>query len=168
MALSMATVARIEATILGMDIRYIVTSLADSTPERLYEFTYCARGQAENLLLAVCWQTAARQRIKLHKAQLKSDRTSCSSAIANQLRLTLHTVAYWMLWHVQRAMPDAATLKHAEFATLQKRLVKIGARVIETTTRIRIAFASACPDKALFVQVLTRLFGRIVTHAQAP
>lgn len=148
-------VARIEATTLGMDIRYIVTSLADSTPERLYEVTYCARGQAENL-------------IKLHKAQLKSDRTSCSSALANQLRLTLHTVAYWMLWHVQRAMPDAATLKHAEFATLQKRLVKIGARVIETTTRIRIAFASACPDKELFVQVLTRLFGRIVTHAQAP
>ena len=63
-------IARIEATTLGMDICTIVTSLTGSTPERLYEFTYCDRGQAENL-------------IKLHKTQLKSDRTSCMSAAAN-------------------------------------------------------------------------------------
>lgn len=55
-------IARIEATSLGMDIRAFVTSLTRSTPERLYEFDYCARGKAENL-------------IKLHKTQLKSDRT---------------------------------------------------------------------------------------------
>jgi Transposase DDE domain group 1 len=40
-----------------------------------------ARGQAENL-------------IKLHKAQLASDRTSCHSPLANQMRLILHTAAY--------------------------------------------------------------------------
>ncbi len=58
------------------------------------------------------------------------------------MRLILHTVAYWMLWDVQDAMPKAAGLKRAEFATIQRRLVKIGARVMETATRIRIAFAS--------------------------
>lgn len=38
-------IARIEATTLGMDIRTIVTSLKGSTPERLYEFTYCDRAR---------------------------------------------------------------------------------------------------------------------------
>ncbi len=137
-------IARIEATTLGLDIRAVVTSLTGSTPERLYEFDYCARGQAENL-------------IKLHKTQLRSDRTSCTSALANQVRLILHTAAYWLLWSVRRAIPEGATLRRAEFATLQRRLVKIGARVVETATRVRIAFASACPDKTLFVDVLRQL-----------
>jgi len=57
-------IARIEATTLGMDIRTIVTSLKGSMPERLCEFDYCDQGRAENLM-------------KLHKTQLKSDRTSC-------------------------------------------------------------------------------------------
>ncbi|MCP3969248.1 MAG: hypothetical protein GY717_02790 [Rhodobacteraceae bacterium] len=80
--------------------------------------------------------------------------------------MILHTVAYWMLWDVQDAMPRTAGLKRAEFATIQRRLVKIGARVMETATRIRIAFASAYPDKALFVAVLTKLLGRSDARAQ--
>lgn len=150
-------VARIEATTLGMDIRAIVTSLAGSTPERLYEFDYCARGQAENLLLVVCRQTTAKQWIKLHKTQLKSDRTSCSSALANQVRLILHSAAYWLLWAVRRSQPEGGVLRKAEFATLQLRLVKVAARVTETSTRIRIAFTSACPDEADFVAALSTL-----------
>ena len=148
-------IARIEATTLGLDIRAVVTSLTGSTPERLYEFDYCARGQAENL-------------IKLHKTQLQSDRTSCTSALANQVRLILHTAAYWLLWAVRRAIPEGATLRRAEFATLQRRLVKIGARVVETATRIRIAFASACPDKSLFIDVLRHLMDRPAPRQQAP
>lgn len=137
-------IARIEATTLGLDIRTIVTSLEGSTPERLYEFDYCARGQAENF-------------IKLHKTQLKSDRTSCIAAAANQFRLILHTAAYWLLWNIRQAIPKEAALARAEFTTLQNRLVKIGARIIETATRIRIAFASACPDKILIAHLLAAL-----------
>ena len=148
-------IARIEATSLGMDIRAVVTSLSGSTHERLYEFDYCARGQAENL-------------IKLHKTQLKSDRTSCSSALANQVRLILHTAAYWLLWSVRTAAPENSTIKRVEFATLQRRLVKIGARVIETATRIRIAFASSCPDKAAFVDILKTLRSGCAPTQQAP
>ncbi len=148
-------IARIGATSLGMDIRAVVTSLTGSTPERLYEFDYCARGQAENL-------------IKLHKTQLKSDRTSCSSALANQVRLILHTAAYWLLWSVRDAAPENSTIKRAEFTTLQNRLVKIGARVVETATRVRIAFASACPDKAAFVTILRTLRVGNPATQQAP
>jgi len=73
--------ARIEATLKGLDIRFIVTNIAGGSAEWLYDTLYCARGQAENL-------------IKLHKSQLASDRTSCRSPLANQMRLVLHTGAY--------------------------------------------------------------------------
>ena len=137
-------VARIEASSLGLDTRFVVTSLAEGSAERIYDTLYCARGQAENL-------------IKLHKAQLKSDRTSCRSANANQMRLILHTAAYWLLWTVRRAMPATAALRNAEFATIRLRLLKLAARIIETASRIRIAFASACPDAALFRSVALNL-----------
>ena len=106
-------VARLEASTRGFDARYIVTSLAGE-PRHLYEDIYCARGQAENL-------------IKMHKGQLASDRTSCQSPIANQLRLILHTAAYWLMLALRDAIPRTAPLARAEFATLRLRLLKIQA-----------------------------------------
>nr|WP_244508454.1 transposase [Mesorhizobium sp. LCM 4577] len=38
-----------------------------------------------------------RNLIKMHKSQLASDRTSCRPPIANQVRLVLHTAAYWLM-----------------------------------------------------------------------
>jgi hypothetical protein len=58
---------------------------------------------------------------------------------------------------VRHAMPATTALRNAEFATIRLRLLKVAARVIETTSRIRIAFASACPDAALFRTVALRL-----------
>jgi hypothetical protein len=129
--------ARIEATRLGLDIRFVVTNLKGASAERLYDVVYCARGQAENL-------------IKLHKSQLASDRTSCRAPIANQVRLVLHTAAYWLMLTLREAAPATHPLRNAEFATLRLRLLKIGARVIETVSRIRLAFAAACPEAGLF------------------
>ena len=40
-------VARIEATRLGLDIRFVVTNLAIGSPEWIYDSFYCARGQAD-------------------------------------------------------------------------------------------------------------------------
>ena len=136
-------VARLEATARGFDARYIVTSLAGEA-RHLYEDVYCARGQVENL-------------IKLHKGQLASDRTSCRSPRANQVRLVLHTGAYWLMLALRDAISREAPLARAEFATLRLRLLKIGARVVEKAARIRIHFASACPDAALFRLLTGRL-----------
>ena len=136
--------ARIEATTKGLDIRFVVTSLAAGSPQYVYETLYCARGQAENL-------------IKLHKAQLASDRTSCRSPLANQMRLILHTAAYWLILTVRNAIPKAHALATAEFATIRLRLLKLGTRVIETAARVRLAFAAACPDAALFRDIATSL-----------
>ncbi len=129
--------ARIEATSLGLDIRCVVTNLRTGRAEWLYDALYCARGQAENL-------------IKLHKRQLASDRTSCRSALANQVRLVLHTAAYWLMLTVRDATPSPQSLATAEFATLRILLIKIAGRVTETAARVRIAFAAACPEAELF------------------
>jgi hypothetical protein len=140
-------VARIEASLQpsegGMrqeiDIRYVVTSL-EGDAKHLYEEIYCKRGQMENL-------------IKLHKAQLASDRTSCHNATANQVRLVLHTAAFWLMHAVRSAIPETNPIAKAEFATIRERLIKIGARVIEHIARIRIHLPTSCPERALFRHV---------------
>ena len=129
-------IARLEATTRGLDIRYIVTSLKGSA-KHLYEIVYCGRGQAENF-------------IKLHKAQLASDRTSCRDPRANQMRLILHTGAYWLLLILRAATPTRSAWRTAEFTTLRLRLIKIAARVVEGAARIRLWLPTACPDAGVF------------------
>jgi hypothetical protein len=74
-----------EGTATGMrqevDIRCVVTSL-EGTAQHLYEDVCCQRGQMENLINPAIL-------IKLHKAQLFSDRMSCHNATANQVRFVL-------------------------------------------------------------------------------
>jgi len=88
--------------------------------------------------------------IKLHKGQLASDRTSRRSTLANQVRLVLHTAAYWLMLKVRDAIPKPQPLATAEFTTLRLRLLKVAGRVTETATWVRIAFAAACPEAELF------------------
>ena len=126
-----------------VDIRYVVTSLKGSA-QHLYENVYCQRGQMENL-------------IKLHKAQLASDRMSCHSATANQVRLVLHTAAFWLMHGLCAAIPRSIPLAACEFATILERLIKIGARVIEHIARIRVQLPTSCPEGALFRTVALRL-----------
>lgn len=136
-------IARFEATTQGFDARYVVTTLTGEA-QHLYENVYCQRGQAENL-------------IKMHKVQMASERTSCQSAIANQVRLVLHTGAYWLMLALRNAIPAVHELAKAEFDTLRVKLLKIGARIIETVSRIRIHLASACPNASLFRLIAGRL-----------
>jgi hypothetical protein len=142
-ATAQRVVARIECTRRGLDTRYIVTNITAGSPAWLYDTLYCARGQAENL-------------IKLHKTQLASNRTSCRSPLANQMRLILHTAAYRLVHAVRAAIPHPQPLARAEFVTLRLHLFKLAVRVSETATRVRLAFA-AHPEAALF-RSLARTF----------
>jgi hypothetical protein len=119
-----------------IDVRYVVTSL-EGDAERLYEGVYCQRGQAENL-------------IKLHKAQLASDRTSCHAAVANQIRLMLTTAAFWLMHRVRAAIPEGHALARAEFNTLRLKLLKVAVRVVEYGSRIRAHLPSSMPEKTLY------------------
>jgi hypothetical protein len=129
---------------LGTDIRFVVTNITEGSAKHVYARVYCARGQMENL-------------IKLHKSQLASDRTSCRAPLANQMRLILHTAAYWLMLTLRDAIPKTEPLAVAEFTTLREKLLKIGARVTETASRIRLALATACPQASLFRELAIAL-----------
>jgi Transposase DDE domain group 1 len=87
-------IARVEATGLGTDARFIVTNL-NGRGKHLYEKVYCQRGTAENL-------------IKDMKLSTRSDKTACSRWQANQFRLFLHMGAYWLLHSLRMAAPTVA------------------------------------------------------------
>lgn len=53
-----------------------------------------------------------------------------------------------------RAATSPAT---AQVGTLQRKLLKLGVRVKETTRRVWLQFASSCPVKDLWPVVLARL-----------
>ncbi|MGV8125572.1 MAG: transposase [Candidatus Xenobiia bacterium LiM19] len=63
----------------GENVRFVVTNIAYASPGEIYHF-YCQRGDMEN-------------RIAELKNHLKADRTSCTSFLANQFRLFLHSCA---------------------------------------------------------------------------
>ena len=98
--------------------------------------------------------------LKAHKLHLASDRTSCTRACANQVRLFLHGAAYWLLWTFQSLMLKRSPW--CQFDTLRNRLIKLVTEVTETADRIRIALAPVFPVEDILTVVSTRL-ARFVT-----
>jgi hypothetical protein len=137
-------IARVEAGPDGTDTRFVVTNLSNGAARRLYERTYCQRGQAEN-------------HIKAWKRHLAADRTSCSRATANQFRLILHTGAYWLMWSLRSLMPKRSTWRVAQFDTLRLRLLKIAAQVATLKTRVMLHLPSACPYQSVLRLALGRM-----------
>jgi hypothetical protein len=139
-------IARVEATTLGSDSRFVATNLAGA-PRWLYEHIYCGRGQAENL-------------IKAHKLHLASDRTSCSKATANQFRLLIHTAAYWLLHTLKGLAPKSSFWRDAQFDTLRLAFIKVAARVTELVTRVKVSLPSSYPYKQSFARFADRALAR--------
>jgi hypothetical protein len=129
-------IARVEVGPMGRDTRFIVTNLMGGRGKHLYEKTYSARGQAEN-------------HIKGWKSHLASDRTSCSKASANQMRLMLHGCAYWLWWTLRAACPKRSPWRRAQFDTLRLHLVKLAATIVEKKTRIVMTLPASCPHQSL-------------------
>ena len=143
-AASNALIARVEVGAQGPDTRFVVTNLQQRNARRLYEDVYCRRGQAEN-------------HIKSWKTHLAADRTSCTKASANQLRLFLHAGAYWIMWGLRVSMPKHSMWRVAQFDTLRLRLIKIAARVVEMKTMIRVHLPTSCPAQHIFHYALGRI-----------
>jgi Transposase DDE domain group 1 len=136
-------VARVEATALGTDVRFVVTNLC-GRGKHLYEKVYCARGRMENLI----------EDLKLYT---RSDKTACHRWQANQFRLFLHQGAYWLLHSIRLAAPKRSRWRGATFATIRSMLVKIACRVEELRTRIRLSFSAHLPHAELLALIASRL-----------
>ena len=136
-------IARVEATSMGTDARFVVTNLSGRA-KTLYEKVYCARGRMENL-------------IKDMKLYTRSDKTACWRWQANQFRLFLHMGAYWLLHSLRMAAPKKSRWRGATFATIRNVFVKIAVRVEEMKRSIRLAFPRHLPHADAVALVTGRL-----------
>lgn len=118
----------------GTNTRFVVTTKRGD-PLSLYDF-YVRRGESEG------W-------IKDFKRALKADRLSCMRFIANQFRLLLHAAAYWLLDEIRRRLIEAG-VRRMQFDTLRLMLIKIGGRVRQLLTKIRLHLASGHPGQHLW------------------
>ncbi len=127
-------VYKAEALAKGPNTRFVVTS-RDDAPTALYDW-YVDRGEAENY-------------IKDLKRACIADRLSDHRFWANQFRLLLHAAAYWLLDTLRRRL-CARGHPPIQLDTLRLRLLKIGARVQELASCVRLHLASSHPSQALW------------------
>lgn len=127
------TIIKVAMTQGKLNPRYVVTDLnewdgTELDDQAVYEL-YCGRGDQEN-------------RIKELKLDLESGRTSCHRFWANQLRLLSHMAAH-VLWTVVRVAASGTRWAKAQVATLQLQVLKVAARVRETTRRVWLKLCTA-------------------------
>jgi len=135
-------VVKAEITQGDLNPRFVVTNLENLSDDQAYEF-YCARGEQEN-------------RIKEMKLDLNSGRTSCHRFLANQFRLLLHTAACILMGVLQESLAGTRFAK-AQIGTLRTRLLKVGARVVETARKIWFHLPSSFPAHDLWRRMYAAL-----------
>ncbi len=134
-------IVKAEVTYDKVNPRFVITS-ETASPEEEYR-QYCARGDREN-------------RIKEFKLDLASGRTSCHAFLANQCRLLFHAAAYVIMSVVQTGLRGTAMAK-AQVGTIRTRLLKIGARIVESCRRVVWHLPTSCPVQSLWQHLCQRL-----------
>jgi hypothetical protein len=122
--------------------RFVITNLP-STAQWIYEKVYCGRGEIEN-------------RIKELHHGLEIDRISFSRFWANQLRVLLTAAAYVLMQEL-RLRAARTSCARAQVQTLRERLIKIGARVVESVRRIVLQLPASYPFLEAWRPVATGL-----------
>jgi Transposase DDE domain group 1 len=138
-------VLKAEVMSAGDNPRFVVTSLDAPTPAMLYEDLSCARGNCENDIKAV-------------KVDLRSDRTSATTCLANALRLLLACAAYVLHHALRIATLQHTALAQAQPSTIILTLFKIAAQGKQYKDRLLLHLPSACPVKALLHRVTALLY----------
>jgi hypothetical protein len=118
----------------GTNVRFVVTNKTEK-PYELYGW-YVGRGETEN-------------RIKDFKLALKVDRLSCCRFVANQFRLLVHAAGYWLL-DVLRKRLVGVGIRRMQLDTLRLGLIKVGGRVRQLLTKIRLHLASGHSGQRLW------------------
>jgi Transposase DDE domain group 1 len=136
----------VSSTRSGANPRFIVTNVhtANGDARFLYEDVYCQRGEMEN-------------RLKECQGDLFADRTPAPTMRANQLRLWFASFAYVLMCAVRRIGLAGTKLEAATCGTIRLKLLKIGALVTISVRRVKLAFASACPEREVFELAARRL-----------
>ena len=86
-------------------------------------------------------------RIKDCQLDLFADRMSAHAYKANQVRLIFATFAYVLIDGIRRVALKNTALANAVPSTIRLKLLKIGARVVNSVRRIKLSLPDACPDQ---------------------
>jgi len=126
--------------------RFIVTSLDPKQwpAKELYEKLYCARGEMEN-------------RIKEAQLELFADRTSSHTFKANQLRLWLSSFAYVLIEALRRIGLRTTAFAVATAGSIRLKLIKIGALIMTSVRRVKVAMSAAHPHREEFIAAFRAL-----------
>jgi len=122
-------------------IGFIVTNLSRAA-KNVVRF-YNQRGRCEN------W-------IKEGKYVLSWTRLSCTRYACNQVRLALFVLAY-NLGNFLRRLALPKNISHWSLSSVQLKLIKIGAKVINHSRRTVFQMAEVAVPGALFAEVLARI-----------
>jgi hypothetical protein len=148
---SRRVVAKAEAMAEGNNPRFVVTNLpkkgfgdGELSAQVIYEETYCARGNMENVL-------------KQQVLDLEADRMSTHYMASNQLRLWLGTFAYLLMERLRALTLQGAELANATAGTIRVKLFKVAAAVKISVRRVYVQFCSAYPMQEVFALCLKRL-----------
>jgi hypothetical protein len=137
---SRRVIVKAEYTALGPNTRFIVTNLEGQDPRFLYKTAYCSRGEMELF-------------IKGHKTHLHSDRTSCRRFTANHFRLLLTSLAYVLIETLRRRHLQGTSWATAQIDTIQRAVLKLGARVRELRYQIKVHLPSSYPWAAAWTMI---------------
>ena len=126
--------------------RFLVTNLdsREGAPEALYRGLYCQRAEASE------------NRIKDLMNGCQAGRLSCHRFAANFFRLILHAAAYILLHDLRQHLAGTGLAK-AEIQTIRLKLLKLGARVVQTARHIWLHMASAFPLQDLWEHLHRKL-----------
>ena len=133
-------VARVQATPIGTDLRYVVTNIEHISAKNLYEVLYCDRANAELM-------------IKDSKLGLNSDRMSCNSMQANQFRMLIHGLAYQLMHSLRSNFLQGTKLANSMFDTIRLKLFKVAARFVVGKRTIKVHLPESSPVKAIYARV---------------
>jgi hypothetical protein len=128
-------------------VGFIVTNLARPA-ERVVAF-YNQRGTAE-------------QWIKEGKGAIKWTRLSCRTFAANAVRLQLHVLAY-NLGNFMRTLAMPQTAEPWSLTSLQKKLIKIGAKVVSHGRYVTFQLAEVAVSRQMFQEILS-----LIARLRAP
>lgn len=138
-------ILKAEVMALGDNPRFVVTSMNLPDPHTIYTELYCARGNAENF-------------IKYLKCDLAADRTSCTTFLANGMRLLLHSAAYVLHQQLRTQALQHTELKSAQPVSVILKLFKVATQVKQYKDRVSLHLPSAYPFKHLLRQLTERLY----------
>ena len=118
--------------------RFVITNLK-GRPEAIYARIYAARGDMEN-------------RVKEAKEALRIDRLSCSSMLANQLRLLL-TLCAFALYQLLRLHAARTELARAQIGTLRERLIKLAGEYHTSRRRTTLRLPAHTPNQLAWARI---------------